>query len=101
MLRRDGVADVGAFEVVEGEDERVEVGEFGDALAVAVRVRQAHFLRHVGGAESQGEFRHSGCKGEEGRTSSRFKRAIVLVLVLVRVAPSRSEWVGASAGASR
>lgn len=47
LLRRDGVADVGAFEVVECEDERVEVGEFGDALAVAVRVREAHFLVEV------------------------------------------------------
>ena len=59
LLGGDGVADVGAFEVVEGEDERVEVGEFGDALAVAVRVRQAHFLRGRWGREREGKFRHS------------------------------------------
>lgn len=40
----DRVSDVGAFEVVEGEDQRVQVGEFGDAFPVCVRVREADFL---------------------------------------------------------
>lgn len=51
----DRVSNVGAFEVVEADDERVEVGEFVDAFAVGVGGGEPHLLLTGGESVSSRE----------------------------------------------